>query len=165
MRISYIGRRHHNLKLLGMGSRCLTRYNNNNSLSLLLSTTTTTTTTYRRGGFESSSSSSSFNCSNHLNSGSIRLYSSSTNTAAPSGGVKLKPGAKTETVIASKELQDRIKAIPVENYRNFSIVAHVVCMYVVESKKYIYSIYDIFFPLLTNSYFFLYKGSRQINII
>lgn len=30
-----------------------------------------------------------------------------------------------EKILGSKELQDRIKAIPLENYRNFSIVAHI----------------------------------------
>ncbi|ANB13002.1 GTPase GUF1 [Sugiyamaella lignohabitans] len=38
---------------------------------------------------------------------------------------KQKSLSKTEIRVASKELQDRIAAIPVENYRNFSIVAHV----------------------------------------
>lgn len=38
---------------------------------------------------------------------------------------KIKAGTRSETKVASKELQDRIMAIPIENYRNFSIVAHV----------------------------------------
>lgn len=32
---------------------------------------------------------------------------------------------KVESKIASKELEERIRAIPIENYRNFAIVAHV----------------------------------------
>jgi elongation factor 4 len=38
--------------------------------------------------------------------------------------VKARP-LKTEQATASEELQSRIKAIPIERYRNFSIVAHV----------------------------------------
>lgn len=56
-----------------------------------------------------------------------RSYATGPSTFKPAPKAKhVKPGSQMETKKASKELEDRIAAIPIENYRNFSIVAHVV---------------------------------------
>lgn len=59
----------------------------------------------------------------------LRYYATGPSTLkVPPKPKNFKPGAQIETKKASKEIEDRISAIPIENYRNFSIVAHVVSL-------------------------------------